>query len=124
MATQSLTVQAGERAEKFWGMTVTEIEATGKTTDDLLVQMKATKQPIFLNYDEGETLVVLAASDYRRLIAEVELYETELAVEEGLEDIEQGRVYTLEEVDAEILQRFPFLTRAKEKAALANEQAK
>lgn len=46
------------------------------------------------------------------------------AIEEGLEDIEQGRVYTLEEVEADLLQRFPFLTRAKEKAALANERAK
>ena len=88
--------------------------ATGKTTADLLTQMKASHQPIFLNFDGGETLVVLEASDYRRLLEEAELSDMERAVEESLEDFEQGRVYTREEVDAEMRQRFPFLAKKYE----------
>ena len=42
---------------------------------------------------------------------ETELKEMEAAVEDSLEDFEQGRVYTREEVDAEMRELFPFLAK-------------
>lgn len=113
MATQTLTVQVDQGMADVVRALIAEVEATGKTTTELLRQVRASAQPMSLHLDDGEPLVVLGEKEYQRLVEESEYADTMKAVEEGLEDVENGRVQTLEEFDAEIRQRFPFLTAAQ-----------
>jgi PHD/YefM family antitoxin component YafN of YafNO toxin-antitoxin module len=114
MATQTVTVQVDQVAATIQPATVTEIEATGKTTADLLAQMKAAHQPVYLNFDNGESLVVLNLSDYQRLVEaaesiredldldELDLAESREAVRQGLADAAAGRTMSLSEFAAKM----------------------
>ena len=133
MATQNLTVQTDQPLPTMGRATVAEIEATGKMTAELLTQLKSSKQPVFLNLDDGQTKVVLDVSDYQRLVesvgfleaettpetlatapSEAELVESRAAVKRGLADVAAGRTRPIEEFFEELEKKHPFLAGVAE----------
>jgi PHD/YefM family antitoxin component YafN of YafNO toxin-antitoxin module len=114
MATQQITIQVDQAMAQVVRAMIAEVEATGKTATELLKQVRASAQPLALHLEDGESLVMLGEKEYHRLMEAADFAEMEEAIEEGLEDFEQGRVYSREEVDAEMRQRFPFLAKKHE----------
>jgi predicted xylose isomerase-like sugar epimerase len=133
MATQTVTLQPEQATAEIQRAVIAEVEAAGKTMADLLAQMKATHQPFYLNYESGESLVVLDINDYQRLVesvgfleaeitsdtsvtalSETELAESRAAVQRGLEDVAAGRTRPIEEFFEELEKKHPFLAGVAE----------
>jgi PHD/YefM family antitoxin component YafN of YafNO toxin-antitoxin module len=76
---------------------VTDFQRSAKTH---VARLRKTKAPMVLTVNGSAAIVVQDAGAYQKLVDRVEELEYErdfvAAVNEGLEDIKQGRVYTLE----------------------------
>ena len=75
------------------------------------LQAKQSDDPVVFSLDENEDLVLLQASRYQKLldyIEEIEEAETVAAIDEGMADIEAGRVRPAKEFFAELRKEFGF----------------
>jgi prevent-host-death family protein len=82
--------------------TVNEQISVASVRDDLdavIERAQRTKQPIFVTRDGKATVVVVDAVQYQKEREERDILR---AVLEGRQDVREGRVYTLEEVEAEL----------------------
>ena len=79
---------------------VTDFQRNVKTH---VKRLRKTKAPMVLTVNGSAAVVVQDAASYQELLNRVQNLEYErefvAAVNEGLEDIRQGRVYTLEEME-------------------------
>ncbi len=69
---------------------------------DMIRQLKATRRPITLTVDGHPEVVVQEAAAYQRLLDLAAFAEEEQAIQQGLEDMEAGRVQPLDEVFDEL----------------------
>ncbi|SNS84592.1 Antitoxin Phd_YefM, type II toxin-antitoxin system [Granulicella rosea] len=69
---------------------------------DMIRQLKATHRPITLTVDGHPEIVVQEAAAYQRLLDLAAFAEEEQAIQQGLEDMEAGRVQPLDEVFEEL----------------------
>ena len=114
MATLTVTVQVDQTVAEVIRALVTGIEATGKTTADLLAQMATEQQGLVLNLESGKTLVLQDGDSYQKMADDADFADTVKAIRRGLADARAGRVKTLKEFDAEMRQKFPFLANVPE----------
>ncbi len=78
---------------------VTDFQRNARTH---VARLRKTKAPMVLTVNGSAAVVVQDAASYQELLNRVDNMEYELefiaAVNEGLEDIRQGRVYTLDDM--------------------------
>lgn len=73
-----------------------------RDTANMVKRLKRTKRPVVLTVNGRAAVVVQDAVSYQALLEIKEKYETMLAIEEGLEDVRQGRHRPVKEVFADI----------------------
>jgi prevent-host-death family protein len=108
MATQTVTIQVDQTTAEVARALMAEAETAGKSTADLLDELRATGQPLILTINGGETVVIQSGSSYQKLLAEIERAETLAGIREGLEDLEAGRTQLFPEFLAELRQESGF----------------
>ncbi len=109
MTTQTVTIQVDQAMAEVVRAFAATAERVGKSTADLLAHLKATGEPLTLNVNGGQLVVIQAASSYQKLVEDAELADSIQAVQEGLEDARAGRFKTLEEFDADMRKKYSFL---------------
>jgi predicted transcriptional regulator len=108
MATQTVTIQVDPATAEVVRALAATAERIGKSTADLLAHLKATGEPLTLNVNSGEKVVLQEASSYQKLLEDLDFAESMAAVQRGMEDAKAGRVKTLEEFEAEMRTEFGF----------------
>ena len=76
-----------------------------RDTASMVRRLKKTKRPVVLTVNGKAAVVVQDAASYQALLEIKERYETLLAIEEGLEDVRQGRHRPAKEVFAAVRER-------------------
>ena len=68
-----------------------------RNTNELIIQMKETGNPVILTINGKAELVVQDAAAYQKLLNSIETLETIIGIKKGLEDIAANRTQTLEQ---------------------------
>jgi prevent-host-death family protein len=76
-----------------------------RNTNELIVQMKETGNPVVLTVNGKAELVVQDAESYQKLLDTVEHLETIIGIKNGLEDITKGNTQFLSEFVEEMQQK-------------------
>jgi prevent-host-death family protein len=76
-----------------------------RNTNELIVQMKETGNPVVLTVNGKAELVVQDAESYQKLLNAVEHLETIIGIKNGLEDITKGKTQFLGEFVEEMQQK-------------------
>jgi len=76
-----------------------------RNTNELIVQMKETGNPVVLTVNGKAELVVQDAESYQKLLNTVEHLETIIGIKNGLEDITKGNTQFLSEFVEEMKQK-------------------
>ncbi len=79
---------------------ITDVESLTHFTEhapEIAKRIKGSGAPLMLTVDGKAELVVQDAASYRRLLKQVERYETLKALREGLRDVDEGRTRPAEE---------------------------
>jgi len=76
-----------------------------RNTNELIVQMKETGNPVVLTVNGKAELVVQDAESYQKLLNTVEHLETIIGIKNGLEDITKGETQFLGEFVEEMQQK-------------------
>ncbi|MFL9458653.1 MULTISPECIES: type II toxin-antitoxin system Phd/YefM family antitoxin [Nostocales] len=76
-----------------------------RNTSKFLEQMKETREPVVLTINGKAELVVQDAQAYQSLLDRIEYLETVKAIEQGLQDVEEGKTVALEEFEARMRQK-------------------
>jgi predicted transcriptional regulator len=114
MDTQQVTIQVDAAMAQVVRAMIAKVEATGKTTADLLAQLEGKEQGLVLELDNGKTVVLQDGDSYQKMAEDADFADTVKAIRRGLADARAGRVKTLKEFDAEMRQKFSFLANVPE----------
>jgi PHD/YefM family antitoxin component YafN of YafNO toxin-antitoxin module len=76
-----------------------------RNTPKFIEQMKATKEPMVLTINGKAELVVQDAQAYQSLLDRIEYLETVKAIEQGLQDVKEGKTIAIEEFEARMRQK-------------------
>ena len=76
-----------------------------RNTNQLIIQMKETGNPVVLTVNGKAELVVQDAESYQKLLDAVEHLETIIGIKKGLEDITRGETQLLNEFIQEMQQK-------------------
>jgi prevent-host-death family protein len=76
-----------------------------RDTASMVRRLKRTKRPVVLTVNGKAAIVVQDAASYQALLEIKQRYETLLAIEEGLEDVRQGRHRPAKQVFAAVRER-------------------
>jgi prevent-host-death family protein len=77
-----------------------------RNTNELIIQMKETGNPVVLTVNGKAELVVQDAESYQKLLDAVEHLETIIGVKKGLEDVSKGEIQPLSEFIEEMQQKY------------------
>ncbi len=78
-----------------------------------LKSLRSTGLPEVLTVNGKAELIVQTADAYQALLSRLELHESAIAVNRGLQDIAAGRRRTLEDFDKRMRRRIPALARKR-----------
>ena len=76
-----------------------------RNTNELIIQMKETGNPVILTVNGKAELVVQDAESYQKLLNSIEYLESIIGIQKGLEDIANGDTKTLEQFREEMQQK-------------------
>jgi len=76
-------------------------------------RLRTSGLPEVLTVNGKAELIVQTADAYQALLSRLELYESSIAINRGLQDIAEGRSTTLRDFDARMRSRFPVLRRKR-----------
>ena len=76
-----------------------------RKTNELIIQMKETGNPVVLTVNGKAELVVQDAESYQKLLNSIEYLESIIGIQKGLEDIANGDTKTLEQFREEMQQK-------------------
>jgi prevent-host-death family protein len=77
-----------------------------RNTNELIIQMKETGNPVVLTVNGKAELVVQDAESYQKLLDAVEHLETIMGIKQGLEDVNKGEIQPLSEFIEEMQQKY------------------
>jgi len=76
-----------------------------RNTNELIIQMKETGNPVVLTVNGKAELVVQDAESYQKLLNSIEYLESIIGIQKGLEDIANGDTQPLDQFREEIQQK-------------------
>jgi prevent-host-death family protein len=77
-----------------------------RNTNELIIQMKETGNPVVLTINGKAELVVQDAESYQKLLNSIEYLESIIGIQKGLEDIANGDTQPLDQFMEEIQQKY------------------
>jgi prevent-host-death family protein len=77
-----------------------------RNTNELIIQMKETGNPVVLTVNGKAELVVQDAESYQKLLNSIEYLESIIGIQKGLEDIANGDTQPLDQFMEEIQQKY------------------
>jgi PHD/YefM family antitoxin component YafN of YafNO toxin-antitoxin module len=77
-----------------------------RNTPKFIEQMKETKEPVVLTINGKAELVVQDAEGYQALLERIDYLETIKAIEQGLQDVKEGKTIPLEEFEAAMRKKY------------------
>ena len=77
-----------------------------RNTNELIIQMKETGNPVVLTVNGKAELVVQDAESYQKLLDAVEHLETIIGIKQGLEDVSKGEIQPLSVFIEEMQQKY------------------
>ena len=77
-----------------------------RNTNELIIQMKETGNPVVLTVNGKAELVVQDAESYQKLLNSIEYLESIIGIQKGLEDIANGDTQPLDQFREEIQQKY------------------
>ena len=72
-----------------------------RNTNELIIQMKETGNPVILTINGKAELVVQDAQSYQKLLNSIEYLESIIGIQKGLEDIANGDTQPLDQYSAQ-----------------------
>jgi PHD/YefM family antitoxin component YafN of YafNO toxin-antitoxin module len=76
-----------------------------RNTPKFVEQMKETKEPMILTINGKAELVIQEAQAYQTLLNRLDYLETVQAIEQGLQDVQEGRTVTLDDFETAMRNR-------------------
>lgn len=77
-----------------------------QNTNELIIQMKETGNPVVLTVNGKAELVVQDAQSYQKLLNSIEYLESIIGIQKGLEDIANGDTQPLDQFREEMQQKY------------------
>jgi prevent-host-death family protein len=77
-----------------------------RNTNELIIQMKETGNPVVLTVNGKAELVVQDAESYQKLLNSIEYLESIIGIQKGLEDIANGDTQALDQFTEEMQQKY------------------
>jgi prevent-host-death family protein len=77
-----------------------------RNTNELIIQMKETGNPVILTVNGKAELVVQDAESYQKLLNSIEYLESIIGIQKGLEDIANGDTQPLDQFIEEMQQKY------------------
>jgi len=77
-----------------------------RNTNELIIQMKETGNPVILTVNGKAELVVQDAESYQKLLNSIEYLESIIGIQKGLEDITNGDTQPLDQFMEEMQQKY------------------
>jgi prevent-host-death family protein len=77
-----------------------------RNTNELIIQMKETGNPVILTVNGKAELVVQDAESYQKLLNSIEYLESIIGIQKGLEDIANGDTQALDQFMEEMQQKY------------------
>jgi prevent-host-death family protein len=77
-----------------------------RNTNELIIQMKETGNPVILTVNGKAELVVQDAESYQKLLNSIEYLESIIGIQKGLEDIANGDTQPLDQFMEEMQQKY------------------
>jgi prevent-host-death family protein len=77
-----------------------------RNTNELIIQMKETGNPVVLTVNGKAELVVQDAESYQKLLNSIEYLESIIGIQKGLEDIANGDTQPLDQFMEEMQQKY------------------
>lgn len=77
-----------------------------RNTNELIIQMKETGNPVVLTVNDKAELVVQDAEFYQKLLNSIEYLESIIGIQKGLEDIANGDTQPLDQFMEEMQQKY------------------
>ncbi len=77
-----------------------------RNTNELIIQMKETGNPVVLTINGKAELVVQDAESYQKLLNSIEYLESIIGIQKGLEDIANGDTQPLDQFMEEMQQKY------------------
>lgn len=77
-----------------------------RKTNELIIQMKETGNPVVLTVNGKAELVVQDAESYQKLLNSIEYLESIIGIQKGLEDIANGDTQPLDQFMEEMQQKY------------------
>lgn len=115
MAAQTVTIQVDQATAEVIRALEAKAETEGKSTADLIEQLRETGRPILLTINGGEKVVMQEAGSYQKLLEELDRVEAMEGVRRGLEAMRAGRSRPVREFLAELRQEFGFPEKRPER---------